>query len=87
VQVRARTQVTGRLHRLLLELLPGGARKFGSARQARTMLASVRPQDLAGKTRRRLAAGLAGELEAIDNKARALDKELTGLVTAREGPP
>ena len=42
------------------------------------MLASVRPRDLAGKTRRRLAAGLAGELEAIDNKARALDKELTG---------
>jgi hypothetical protein len=80
---RARTQVTGRLHRLLLELLPGGARKFGSARQARTMLASVRPRDLACKTRRRLAAELAVELEAIDNKARALDEELTGLVTAR----
>jgi transposase len=53
---RARTQVTGRLHRLLLELLPGGARKFLSARQARTMIATVKPRDLAGKTRRRLAA-------------------------------
>jgi transposase len=49
------------------------------------MLASVRPRDLADKTRRRLAAGLAGELEAIDNKARALDKELTGLVTGPRG--
>jgi transposase len=80
---RARTQVTGRLHRLLLELLPGGAKKFGSARQARTLIATVRPRDLAGKTRRRLAAGLIAELEAIDKKTRALDKELTGRVTAR----
>ena len=80
---RARTQVINRLHRLLLELLPGGAKKFLSARQARTMLASVKPRDLAGKTRRRLAAELIGELEAIDKKTRALDKELTELVTAR----
>ena len=81
--VRARTQVTGRLHRLLLELVPGGAKKFLSARQARTLITAVRPRDLAGKTRRRLAAELAGELEAIDRKTRALDKELTELVTAR----
>ena len=80
---RARTQVINRLHRLLLELLPGGAKKFLSARQARALIATVRPRDLAGKTRRRLAAELAGELEAIDKKTRALDKELTGLVTAR----
>ena len=80
---RARTQVTGRLHRLLLELLPGDAKKFLSAREARTLLASVRPRDLAGKTRRRLAAELAGELEATGNKTLALDKELAGLVTAR----
>jgi transposase len=53
---RARTQVTGRLHRLLLELVPGGAKKFLSARQARALIATVRPRDLAGKTRRRLAA-------------------------------
>jgi transposase len=80
---RARTQVINRLHRLLLELLPGGAKKFLSARQARTLIASVRPRDLAGKTRRRLAAELTGELEAIGKKTRALDKELAGLVTAR----
>ena len=72
-----------RLHRLLLELLPGGAKKFLSARQARALLATVRPRDLAGKTRRRLAAELIGELEATGKKTRALDKELTGLVTAR----
>jgi transposase len=80
---RARTKVVNRLHRLLLELLPGGGKKFLSARQARALLASVRPRDVAGKTRRRLAAELAGELEAIDKKTRALDKELSALVTAR----
>jgi transposase len=80
---RARTQVAGRLHRLLLELLPGGARKFLSARQARALIATVKPRDLAGKTRRRLAVELTGEPGAIDKKTRALDKELTGLVTAR----
>ena len=80
---RARTQVTGRLHRLLLELLPGGARKFLSARQARTLIATVRPRDLAGKTRRWLAVELTGELEATGKKTRALDKALTELVTAR----
>ena len=50
---RARTQVVNRLHRLLLELLPGGAKKFLSARQARALIATVKPRDLAGKTRRR----------------------------------
>ena len=80
---QARTQVTGRLHRLLLELLPGGAKKFGSARQARTLIAPVRPRDLAGKTRRRLAVELIAELEAIDKKSRALDKELAGLMGAQ----
>jgi len=47
---RARTQVVNRLHRLLLELVPGGAKKFLSARQARALIATVRPRDLAGKT-------------------------------------
>ena len=80
---QARTQVAGRLYWLLLELLPGGARKFLSARQARALIATVKPRDLAGKTRRRLAAGLISELEAIDKKTKVIDRELTGLVTAR----
>ena len=80
---RARTQAVNRLHRLLLELLPGGAKKYLSARQARAMIATIEPPDLAGQTRLRLAAELIGELEATDKKIRALDTELTGLVTAR----
>jgi transposase len=62
---RARTQTINRIHRLLLELVPGGARQFLSAAQARALLATIRPRDIVGKTRRRLAAELITELEGI----------------------
>jgi transposase len=80
---RGRTQTINRLHRLLLELIPGGAKKYLSARQARTLLATVKPRDLVGKTRRRLAVELIGELEAIDKKIKTADKDLKALVLAR----
>jgi hypothetical protein len=41
---RAMTETIGRLHRLLLELVPNGAKKFLSATQARDLLNSVRPR-------------------------------------------
>jgi transposase len=80
---RARTQTINRLHRLLLELLPGGANKYLSARQARALVATVKPRDLVGKTRRRLTVELIGELEAIDKKIKAADRDLKALVVAR----
>jgi hypothetical protein len=43
---RARTQTVDRLHRLLLERLPGGAKKYLSARQARALVATVKPRDV-----------------------------------------
>jgi transposase len=80
---RARTQTINRLHRLLLELLPGGAKKYLSAPQARALIATVKPRDPVGKTRRRLVVELIGELEAIDKKIKVADKDLKQLVTAR----
>jgi transposase len=62
----ARTQTVNRLHRLLLELLPGGANKALSTRQAKALLATVRPRDVVGRTRRRLAADLIADLSWID---------------------
>jgi transposase len=53
---RTRVQSVNRLHRLLSELTPGQAKKDLTALQAKAILAGVRPRDLAGKTRRRLAA-------------------------------
>lgn len=80
---RARTQTVNRLHRLLLDLFPGGAKQFLSSQQARALVATIKPRDLVGKTRRRLVVELIVELEAIDKKMKTLKKELTELVTAR----
>jgi transposase len=80
---RARTQTVNRLHRLLLELIPGGAKTFVSAPQARVLIATVKPRDLVGKTRRRLAVELIGELEVIDRKIKTAEKELAVLVRER----
>lgn len=51
---RARTQTVNRIHRLLLELFPGGAKKCLSVTQAWALVATTRPRDIAGKTRRQL---------------------------------
>jgi transposase len=58
----ARTDLLNRIHKLLLELLPGGAKKFLSADQARAMLNTIRPRDLVGRTRRRLVSELISDL-------------------------
>ena len=80
---RARTQTINRLHRLLLELFPGGAKQFLSAPQARALIATTKPRDLVGKTRRRLAVELVTELEAIDRRIKTAEKDLAALVTER----
>jgi transposase len=80
---RARTQTINRLHRLLLELFPGGAPQFLSSHKARAMIATIKPRDLVGKTRRRLAVELIVELEGIDKRIKAVKTELAALVEAR----
>ena len=59
------TRMVCQLHQLLLELIPGGAKKDLSAAQAKALLAKVRPRDAAGKARRRVAAELVADLERI----------------------
>jgi transposase len=78
----ARSQTLNRIHRLLLELLPGGAKKFLSADQAKALLATVRPRDVVGRTRRRLAAELITELVGIDKRIKTADRELSELIDA-----
>src|SRR5215471_21150950 len=80
---RTRTQTVNRLHRLLLQLIPGGAKRFLSAAQARALIVTVKPRDLPGKTRRRIAVELLAELDTIDRKIKALEKELAALMSER----
>ena len=76
------TRKTSQLHQLLLELIPGGAKRDLSAAQAKALLAKVRPRDVVGKTRRRVAAELVADLERIYARKKAANKELTELVRA-----
>jgi transposase len=68
------------LHALLLELLPGGAKKQLTVDQAKALLASVRPRDVAGKTRRRVAAELVTDLQRNKTRRKAADLELKQLL-------
>lgn len=67
---RARTQTINRLHRVLVELFAGGAKQFSSSHQARALIATIKPRDIVGKTRRRLAVELIGELEGSTRRSR-----------------
>jgi transposase len=76
------TRKVSQLHHLLLELIPGGAKKNLSAAQAKKLLAAVRPRDAAAKTRKQVAAELVGDLERIYQRKKTADKELVELITA-----
>ncbi|MGI5214381.1 IS110 family transposase [Plantactinospora sp. CA-290183] len=76
------TRMVSQLHQLLLELIPGGAKKSLSAAQAKALLASVRPRDAVGKARRRVAAELIGDLERVYRRTKEADKELKELVAS-----
>jgi len=79
---RARAQALNRLHRLFLELVPGGAPVKKSTAQYQALLATVRPRDLAGKTRRRMAAEELADLGRLDAKLKAMKAELKAAVLA-----
>ena len=80
---RRRVQTVDRLQALLAELLPGQAKKDITTGQAKAMLARVRPRDLAGKTRRRIAAAELTELITVEAKIKKATAELKAMVLAR----
>jgi transposase len=78
-----RVQTVNRLHRLLAELIPGGAPRDLTAGKAKKLLAGVRPRALVGKTTRRMAAEELADLIAVDAKLKTLQRELKAAVLAR----
>src|SRR5262245_28699502 len=78
-----RVQTVNRLQRLLGELVPGQRKKDLSALQAKAMLATVRPRDIAGQTRRRMAVEELADLVAVDAKLNKIKAELKTVVLAR----
>jgi transposase len=80
---RARTEVVSRIHVLLLELIPGGAKKFLTRGQASYLLRSApEPVGIVAQTRSNLARELIEDLTVIDAKIRAADKQLRQTVAA-----
>jgi transposase len=79
---RSRVQALNRMHRLFLGLLPGGAPVKKSVSQYQAMLATVRPRDPAGKTRRRMAAEELEDLHRLDAKLKNMKAELKAAVLA-----
>jgi transposase len=78
-----RVQTVNRLHRLLAELIPGGAPRNLSATKAKKLLAGVRPRTLVGKTTRRMAAEELADLVRVDTKLKSMQRELKAAVLAR----
>lgn len=79
-----RVQTVCRLQALLADLLPGQVKRDITTMQAKKMLASVRPREIAGKTRRRIAAEELAELVAVEAKMKRATAELKTMVLARE---
>src|SRR5690348_977868 len=80
---RARTEVVSRIHQHLLEILPGGAKKFLTRGQASYLLRTApAPVGIVAQTRHQLARELIDELTTIDAKIKAPDKQLRQLVAA-----
>ena len=82
---QARAQGLNRLHRLMAELVPGGVPVKKSVSQYQAMLGGVRPRDLIGRTRRRLAAEELAELVRLDARLNELTAELRDAVRAHAG--
>ena len=79
---RARAQGLNRMHRLMAELVPGGAPVKKSITQYQALLTRVRPRDPVGRTRRRLAAEQLHELIRIEARLKMLKRELKAAVLA-----
>ncbi len=80
--VQGRTATVNHLHQLLMELIAAGAQRNLTAAKAKALLATVRPRDVAGKTRRQLAADLIDDVVSFDRKLKDLDKRLKTAIDA-----
>jgi transposase len=81
--VELRIATVNRLHVVLCQLIPGGAKRHLSATKARPMLSAVRPRDAVGKARKQLALDYAGELDRLDGRLKQLKRQI-GEVLAED---
>ncbi len=80
--VALRTQAVCRLHRLLVELTPGGMASELSAKKAASVLVRLRPEGEVAQVRFQLASEHLADIEAIDAKLKTSGAQITALVQA-----
>jgi transposase len=80
--VKTRTQTVNRLHVVLTNLIPAGAKRDLTADQASELLRRIRPRDTAGKTLRGLAVDLVTEIRHLDRRIARAVADIQAAVTA-----
>jgi transposase len=78
--VAARTQTINRLHRLLLDLVPGGARRNLTAKRAAGLLAAVTPAGAPAVTRWQLAQELVADARQLEQRIAAIETRIKTAV-------
>jgi transposase len=78
--VAARTQTINRLHRLLVDLVPGGARRNLTAKRAAALLAAVTPAGEPAVIRWQLAADLIADIGQLDQQIATVDARIKTAV-------
>src|SRR5215218_1435170 len=78
--VAARTQTINRLHRLLMDLVPGGARRNLTANRAAALLAAVTPAGQAAVTRWQLAGELVADVRQLEHRIAAVEARIKTAV-------
>ena len=78
--VRTRTQTLNRLHRLLVDLVPGGARRNLTANRAAALLSQARPSGAPAMTRHQLATDLITDIRDLDQQIVTVEARITTAV-------
>jgi transposase len=78
--VTEHTSAMNRLHRLLRDLIPGGAHTQLSSRQAGVLLRGVRPVTAIDTTRKQLARDLLSGLQSLEARIKSLTDQIVVLV-------
>jgi transposase len=78
--VAARTQTINRLHRLLVDLVPGGARRNLTAKRAAALLATVTPAGAPAVTRWQLATELVADARQLEQRIAAIEARIKTAV-------
>jgi transposase len=78
--VAARTQTINRLHRLLVDLVPGGARRNLTTNRAAALLAAVTPVGQPAVTRWQLATDLVADVRQLEQRITAVEARIKTAV-------